>query len=98
MSHKKIEPNIYHDERCTKQPYYVSIMRRGHSFYKKFDNVKDAQEAKKKFIEFHDTIETEHPYVFIRNNAYVVEIMIQKEYDDFETACAKANILQKFAE
>lgn len=98
MSHKKIEPNIYHDPRCTNMPYYVSIMRRGHSFYKKFNDLEQAREAKDEFIKKHNTTETEHPYIVIRDNKYVMEIMVEKYFDDFEEAKKKAEILRRFVE
>jgi len=98
MAHQKIEQNIYYDERCSKMPFYVSIMRRGHSFYKKFNTLEEAQEAKTTFINRHETQETEHPSVFIRGDKYVIEIMIEKSFDDYEEAVKKANLLQRFVD
>ena len=94
--HEKIESNIYHDERCKKYPYYVNIMRRGHSFYKKFASLEEAREAKAEFINKHSTHSTDHPLVFIRGNVYILEVMVEKTYTDFEEACKKADILQRF--
>ena len=96
MARQKIEDNIYYDERCKKYPYYVSIMRRGHNFYKKYNDIDSAREARDAFIHKHETTETNHPFVFKRNGRFVLEIAIEKTYDDFEEAEKKAELLRRF--
>ncbi len=98
MSHEKLYQNIYHDKRCTKFPYYVNIMRRGHRLYRKFVTIEEAVNAKNEFIEKHITIPTDHPILFERNGKIVLEISICKEYDNYEDAERKANLIMKFAD
>lgn len=96
MSHEKIESNIYYDERCTKHPYFVNIMRRGQSLYKKFETLEEAKDARENFIKKFTLQETSHPLVFIQGDQYVIDTAFRKYFDDFEEAEKKANIIQKF--
>lgn len=96
MSHAKIEPNIYYDRRCTNMPYFVNIMRNGQKLYKKFRHLEEAKDAKEKFIEKTRVQETEHPIIFIKNGKYVIETAFHKEFDDWDEAVRKADIILKF--
>lgn len=96
MSRQKVEQNIYFDERCKKFPYHVSIMRRGHNLYKKHVDIEGARADRDAFIQKHDTVETEHPFVFQRNGQFVLEIGIEKTFDTYEEAEKKAELLRRF--
>ena len=92
----KVEPNIYYDERCTKYPYSVNIMREGQSFARKFDNLEAAQEARDDFIREHTKQPTTDPDVFIKQGIYILEFTVYREFENLEDAVEKAEILRKF--
>lgn len=95
---KKIEANIYYDDRCTKFPYFVNIMRCGKKLYKKTETLEECRELKEKFILDNSMQPTGHPCVFIFQGNYVLEYTVHKIYGDYDEAVRKAKILETFAE
>lgn len=96
MAHEKVEKNIYYDDRCTKMPYFVNVTRNGQQFYKKFNDFDQAVEARDQFIERHTMMETDNPFVFVKNGVFVLEAVVYKEFDNYEDAVKNANIIQRF--
>lgn len=93
----KVEQNIYYDERCTKFPYSVNVMRSGKSFAKKCTTIEEARELRDEFIKQNSIIETEDENVYIRNGQYALIFSIDRTYQDYETAVKNAKILRKFS-
>lgn len=92
----KVADNIYFDERCTKHPYSVNIMREGYKLAKKFVTQEDAEEARDEFIRKHTLQPTDDPDIFVKQGVHILEFTVYKEYEDFESAKEKADILRKF--
>lgn len=93
----KVEQNIYHDERCTKFPYSVNVMRLGKSLAKKCKTLEEARELRDEFIQKYSLIETEDENVYLRNGQYVLIFSIDRTYPDYETAVKNAKTLRKFS-
>lgn len=92
----KIDTNIYYDERCSKNPYSVNIMRNGNTFARKFDTLEGAQEARDDFIQQYTLQPTDDPDVFVREGVYILEFTVFREFENFDDAVDKAEILRKF--
>lgn len=96
MAHEKVERNIYYDSRCTKMPYFVNITRNGQQFYKKFDDLEQARDARDSFVERHTMVETDDPMVFKKNGVYILEAVIYKEFDNYDDAVKNASTIRRF--